>query len=377
MFNALRTTLTRWFGAPSSADKAAPDSAAVDGTIVADYDTGADEHDAFYVAYDENLLDRARTQWQFGDWESLAALGREQLQHHPERGKLALLAAAGLLQTGGSAKARTFVHLAQDWGMSKRMISRILIAGVHNTIGRAAAVSGQEQRALGHFETSVATGATGGDVELLAEARARREMGISRMTPASLAPIAQINGTSQILLPQEPVLISEGYEAYVYGNGKQVFKVYKSAYFEYNKEYCRSGEGIFLKNNPSKFFVTLIEDNPFFIAMPYAGKQIGDKHELHCDSFNCKKFRVWVSELKDELIRLGIKHRDINPTNILYHREYDKFTLIDFGWAIGSDEFFKENPRPEGMNPYGPSDNDAIEKMIASVTQYIAEAKVV
>ena len=182
MFNVLRTTLTRWFGAPS-ADKAAQDSAAVVGTIVADCDTGADEHDAYYVAYDENLLERARTQWQFGDWESLAALGREQLQHHPERGKLALLAAAGLLQTGGSAKARTFVHLAQDWGISKQMISRILIAGVHNSIGRAAMVGQQQERALKHFETTIFIGSPEADQRLLTQARINEQseqLGLSR-----------------------------------------------------------------------------------------------------------------------------------------------------------------------------------------------------
>ena len=50
------------------------------------------------VPYDETLLERARVQWQFGDWDSLAALDRVTLQHHPERGRLALLAAAGYLQ---------------------------------------------------------------------------------------------------------------------------------------------------------------------------------------------------------------------------------------------------------------------------------------
>jgi hypothetical protein len=30
--------------------------------------------DQAVVPYDENLLERARTQWQFGDWQSLASL---------------------------------------------------------------------------------------------------------------------------------------------------------------------------------------------------------------------------------------------------------------------------------------------------------------
>ena len=33
-----------------------------------------------FVPYDENLLERSRTQWQFGDWASLAKLERHTLQ---------------------------------------------------------------------------------------------------------------------------------------------------------------------------------------------------------------------------------------------------------------------------------------------------------
>ena len=66
------------------------------------------------VPFDENLLERARTQWQFGDWQSLAQLSRDTLQHHPDRAKLALLAAAGRLQTGQDAEARQHIRLAQD-----------------------------------------------------------------------------------------------------------------------------------------------------------------------------------------------------------------------------------------------------------------------
>jgi hypothetical protein len=117
--------------------------------------------DAHVVPYDENLLERARTQWQFGDWESLAKLDRETLQHHPDRAKLALLAAAGQFQQGDARLGRTFVRLAQDWGCSRKLISQIIIAGTHNSLGRAAALLGQEARALAHFNDAIAIGTPG------------------------------------------------------------------------------------------------------------------------------------------------------------------------------------------------------------------------
>lgn len=123
------------------------------------------------IAYDESLLDRARTQWQFGDWESLAKLDRETLQHHPERAKLALLAAAGRLQTDKNEEARQYIRLAQDWGISKKLVSQILIAGVHNSMGRAAAIGNQQRRALQHFENAITIGTPGSDAKLLTQAR--------------------------------------------------------------------------------------------------------------------------------------------------------------------------------------------------------------
>jgi Flp pilus assembly protein TadD len=140
--------------------------------------TGQIEHEAVQhvVPYDENLLERSRTQWQFGDWESLAKLERDTLQHHPDRAKLALLAAAGHLQQGDSQAARQFTRLAQDWGCSKKLISQILISGVHNSLGRAAAVSGQAQRALQHFQSAIQAGAANSEVRLLTEARVNQQL---------------------------------------------------------------------------------------------------------------------------------------------------------------------------------------------------------
>lgn len=147
--------------------------------------------------YDENLLERSRTQWQFGDWESLARLERDTLQHHPDRAKLALLAAAGHLQQGDSQSARQFTRLAQDWGCSKKLISQILISGVHNSLGRAAAVGGQAQRALQHFQSSIQAGAANSEVRLLTQARVNQQLAQLGLPPN----ILQLQNTPQAPQP--------------------------------------------------------------------------------------------------------------------------------------------------------------------------------
>jgi hypothetical protein len=152
------------------------------------------------VPYDENLLERSRTQWQFGDWASLAAISRVTLQHHPDRAKLALLAAAGHQALGNAAEAKHYTRLAMDWGCSKKLVSQILIAGVHNTLGRAAALDQQQNRALGHFQTAVRIGAPGSDAHLISQARIGEQLAQLGLAPTSLA-IASAQPTTVRLPP--------------------------------------------------------------------------------------------------------------------------------------------------------------------------------
>lgn len=128
------------------------------------------------VPYDENLLERARTQWQFGDWDSLAKLDHNALQHHPDRAKLVLLAAAGQQQQGDTDSARQLINLAKNWGCSRRLISQMMISGVYNTLGRAAAAGGETTRMLQHFESAIATGTPGADARLITRVRTSQQL---------------------------------------------------------------------------------------------------------------------------------------------------------------------------------------------------------
>ena len=130
---------------------------------------------ASWVAFDEKLLERARTQWQFGDWESLASISRESLQHHPDRARLAALVAAGHGQRGNQEKLEQFIRLAQDWGCSRKLISQVLISGVQNSLGLASLAAGQTDRAKLFFEQSVQTGMPGADLKLLSGARVHQQ----------------------------------------------------------------------------------------------------------------------------------------------------------------------------------------------------------
>jgi hypothetical protein len=126
--------------------------------------------------YDENLLACTRIDWQLGDWPSLATLDYDALQNHPDRAKLVLFAAAALLQTDNFDAARRYIGLARDWGGSRKDLLRILVAGVHNTLGRAAALGGQKPRAIKHFERSITVGTPGTESRLTARARINEQL---------------------------------------------------------------------------------------------------------------------------------------------------------------------------------------------------------
>lgn len=126
--------------------------------------------------YDRNLLCRAWVQWQLGDWEGLTGLKSDILLEHPSRAELALLAASGHLQINDATAVRQFIRLAQDWGCSKKLLIQVLMAGVHNTLGLAFAVSGKQQRALKHFSAAVDAGIPGSDVQFIIQARIGRQL---------------------------------------------------------------------------------------------------------------------------------------------------------------------------------------------------------
>ena len=168
------------------------------------------------VPYDKHLLERARTQWQFGDWHSLAAIDPHALEHHPQRATLRLLAAAGRLQLGPSdaaglgvtrpdvtgsdatgpaanAHASALIQAAIEGGADRAAVARTLIAGVHSSLAKASALAGKPQaRVLGHVEQALRVGSPGADVRLLTLPSAARQLG----------QLSQAAGLDQVALPQ-------------------------------------------------------------------------------------------------------------------------------------------------------------------------------
>jgi len=123
---------------------------------------------------DDEILDRSRMQWQFGDWDNLAAMDWQVIERHPQRAELALLIGAAHQQLGNGDAARSHVVKALEWNCNWRHALEVVLAGVHNTLGRMSAIRHEEARALHHFQNAVS--GVGGDARLACQARSVREI---------------------------------------------------------------------------------------------------------------------------------------------------------------------------------------------------------
>ncbi len=121
--------------------------------------------------YDDGLLDRTRQLWQFGDWAQLSFLIQQDIEKHPERAKLALLAASGLTQMGDKELALHWFKQAKSWGCAPKLLKQIMISGVENNLAQAALFSGKSERAQQLMATGIHTVMPHLDSQLLAKSR--------------------------------------------------------------------------------------------------------------------------------------------------------------------------------------------------------------
>lgn len=191
-------------GASPPAEGAAPRRVEADGPRPDVGDLGPEAIET--LPHDVHLLERARTQWQFGEWRSLAALDEDALRHHPDRAKLALLAATGLAQRGNVQEARQLTGKAIEWGVDRDLVKRLLLSGMHNSLARAAALAGQDERVRRHFEDALNVGLPGAAAPMAVRARAENELtqiGLEQALPRLIPAAPRPNAPSYV--KQRPV----------------------------------------------------------------------------------------------------------------------------------------------------------------------------
>lgn len=125
---------------------------------------------------DDHLMEASRTRWQYGEWDELASIPPDVIERHPDRARLALMAAAARSHRGEIAETRALLRSAAQWGCDKRLIARVLSSMVHNSLGRMATALAEPADSSRHFSEALALVEPRSDPALLARTRQVREM---------------------------------------------------------------------------------------------------------------------------------------------------------------------------------------------------------
>ncbi|MDP6376720.1 MAG: FkbM family methyltransferase [Pseudomonadales bacterium] len=152
---------------------------------------------------DSETLSTARNQWHFGEWAELITLSSEATVDDSEKAILFALQACAHFQLGDYAQARSNLSLALRHHCDHDFLTRLLVAGVHNSLGRATALMDDRKRSADHFKQSVTV--RGIPNELVVHARTVREMTRIGLLP-DVADLVQEEVTA---LSESPRLFSE------------------------------------------------------------------------------------------------------------------------------------------------------------------------
>jgi hypothetical protein len=100
-------------------------------------------------------LDEVISLWRSGDWEKLTAIDINIYEHDPDRAKIALFIAVGYYHFLDNDKVRYYINIAKKWGCSDKLIARVLVSGLYNTIGSANNSNGNMLKAIRYYGSAI------------------------------------------------------------------------------------------------------------------------------------------------------------------------------------------------------------------------------
>lgn len=128
-----------------------------------------------------------QAQWQFGDWNSLARLSLQDIEHVEAKTQMALITAAAQLQLGNTDLAKQLIYQARQWGAPQGLCIRILASSAYNTLGKARLILNDTDLATNHFKISVALSTPGTDTQLITPMRLAHQAMQLGITPDQIS----------------------------------------------------------------------------------------------------------------------------------------------------------------------------------------------
>ncbi|MDN3522090.1 class I SAM-dependent methyltransferase [Halomonas ramblicola] len=167
--------------------------------------------------HDSKLLERIYGQWLSGDWKNLVdSVIEEDVSQHADEPEIALFMSVALLQLGKASEARQLLKARKL--PSTMDAFRALVGSIHNTLGRANALSGNLGEARSHFSKGLGFTRPGCDIPHISRMREMeqfRQLGVpialnSELDSCSMKPLPlgiQALEQAQQLSPQEPSIL--------------------------------------------------------------------------------------------------------------------------------------------------------------------------
>jgi hypothetical protein len=257
--------------------------------------------------------DRIKTQWQFGDWPSLIAIRREQIQHHARKGDVALLVGVAHQQAGDLATAREFIELAESWGSRRDDLLRVLIAGTYNSLGRAALIRDRGSEAACFFEKAVRIGSPSSDHRLLTRARILEQAGQLRASSNKSRTAWTVDET---ILDRSRFLI-HGTEKLHAARGKRQSTLPPGAVSDLSVE----------PNHNARDSLAVIECAEYPLGEAWAGNTINTVIFRHHGIFTRGKIQYTAFFVDAQRVR--VVRRDLATGKLETHDIPGKYNLID------------------------------------------------
>ena len=160
-------------------------------------------------------------------------------------------------------------------------------------------------------------------------ARQGRAVAAYRFSRVAAVLVAHLDGIDRAWLaervagrgaPRPMYRRQEGAESAVLIEPERVTKTYNARYAMFNAQYKRRGERYFLERYRSPCLPAPLSMTPAEVVFPNYGEPVGcldphaaRKYRLHSRGVDLLGLVRWLRELRAELTRLNLVHRDINP----------------------------------------------------------------
>ncbi|QLE96771.1 hypothetical protein [Neptunomonas phycophila] len=93
----------------------------------------------------------AKKYWYFGEWQALIEMDIEAFDSKCEVAELYAMKASAYQQLDDLVESKKYYILASELGCSNELISKLLIAGIHNSLGKISALVQDSEKVEYHF----------------------------------------------------------------------------------------------------------------------------------------------------------------------------------------------------------------------------------